>query len=84
MALTEQQGELLHDLLELTGQNADIQMSVSNLSLDDKKDRAAKILFNTAIPNQIPMNEIITSFVALVDEEIRLLHDELHVELDGN
>jgi len=82
--LTEQQGKLLRDLLELTGKNADIQMSVSDLSLDGEKDRAANTLFNTAMPNQIPMNEIITSFVALLDEETRQLLDELHVELNGN
>ncbi|PHS73495.1 MAG: hypothetical protein COB22_02040 [Cycloclasticus sp.] len=82
--LTEQQGKLLQELLELTGKNADIQMFVANLLLDDEKSRAAKTLFNTAVPNQIPMNEIITAFVALVDEETNLLLDELHVKQDGH
>jgi len=84
VALTEQQGKLLQNLLELTGKNSETQMSVAKLSLDDEKDRAAETLFNTAIPNQIPMNKIITAFVALVDEETQRLLDELHIELDGN
>lgn len=80
-SLTEQQNNALKDLLELTAKNAEIQMLVATQLLDEQTTEAAKELFNSAIPNQIPIAIEIKGLSDLVEKEKSLILTELRNKL---
>ncbi|MDX2424867.1 MAG: diguanylate cyclase [Cycloclasticus sp.] len=80
-SLTEQQNNALKDLLELTAKNAEIQMLVATQLLNEQTTEAAKELFNSAIPNQIPIAIEIRGLSDLVEKENSLILTELRNKL---
>jgi len=71
-------------LLELTAKNGEIQMLVAAQLLDEQTTEAAEDLFNSAIPNQIPISIQIKGLSDLVEEENSLILTELRSKLAKN
>ncbi|MEW4982823.1 MAG: PAS domain S-box protein [Cycloclasticus sp.] len=82
--LTAQQTHTLNELLELTGANSKKQIEVANLLINEHKVQATSLLFDTAIPNQAPMTSLINAFVDLVEQENKLILDELQNRISKN
>lgn len=80
-SLTEQQNNAFKDLLELTAKNAETQMLVASQLLGEQTTEAAKELFNSAIPNQIPIAIEIKSLSDLVEKEKSHILTELRSKL---
>jgi len=79
--LTRQQNDDLNQLLTLTASNAENQISVANLLIDENRTAATSLLFQQAIPNQTVMHAIIESFIASAEainlEELNLLKTKI-------
>jgi len=80
--LTSQQSDDLNQLLTLTASNAENQVSVANLLIDENRTAATSLLFQQAIPNQTVMHAIIENFIASAEainlEELDLLKTRIN------
>lgn len=82
--LTPQQYATLDELLSLTAHNASVQMEVANQLVDRKTYAVTRALFDTALPNQIPINALIRNFVVSLEKESATILAELQTQLDEN
>ncbi|MEO1896193.1 MAG: PAS domain S-box protein [Cycloclasticus sp.] len=69
LPLTPPQVKALGELYNLTTANSINQHKVINLLIEDDKDTAATLLFEQAIPNQVPMRAIVSDIITMVENE---------------
>jgi len=75
---------LLNHLLELTASNAENQLVVADLLLNENKEAAEALLFSKAIPNQTKLHTIIKNFINTSEESNLATLNKLQLQIDEN
>ncbi|MEO1963427.1 MAG: sensor domain-containing diguanylate cyclase, partial [Cycloclasticus sp.] len=81
LPLTPPQVKALGELYNLTTANSINQHKVINLLIEDDKDTASTLLFEQAIPNQVPMRAIVSDIITMVENENARITGGLQIDI---